>query len=317
MSLTQPVQSAAALSGIGGATLGGPDAPLARRKRSNPFSWVLRNPKLVGGLVLLVPLALLGVIGPIFVDADLSRPMSSPPDLEPGSSGHILGTDSQGRDMLALMIEGVPGTLRIGLLAGSIGLGIGIVLGFISGYAGGFLDTVIRSIADIMLTVPNLLVLVVLAASLRGSVVSVTFISLVVASLAWMWPTRTIRAQVLTLRERPFVQMAKLNGMSNPQIVARELVPNLLPFLGASFVGAVSSAILAAIGLEALGLGPQNEATLGMTIYWAIYFSALLRGLWWWWACPMAAVVILFMGLFLITAGLDEIANPRLRRRAA
>lgn len=79
MSLTQPVQSAGALSGIGGATLGGPDAPLARRKRANPLSWVLRNPKLVGGLILLVPLALLGVIGPIFVDADLSRPMSSPP----------------------------------------------------------------------------------------------------------------------------------------------------------------------------------------------------------------------------------------------
>jgi peptide/nickel transport system permease protein len=141
-------------------------------------------------------------------------------------------------------------------------------------------------------------------------------ISLVVASLAWMFPTRTIRAQVLSLRERPYVEMAKLNGMNGGQIISRELMPNLLPYLGASFVGAVGAAILAAIGLEALGLGPQHEPTLGMTIYWAIFYSALLRGLWWWWAVPVGVIVILFMALFLISVGLDEIANPRLRKAA-
>jgi peptide/nickel transport system permease protein len=111
--------------------------------------------------------------------------------------------------------------------------------------------------------------------------------------------------------------MAKLNGMSTPRIIGKELVPNLLPYLGASFVGAVGAAILAAIGLEALGLGPQNEPTLGMTIYWAIFYSALLRGLWWWWAAPVGVIVILFVALFLIAVGLDELANPRLRRTPA
>ncbi|HEY8446894.1 MAG TPA: ABC transporter permease [Thermomicrobiales bacterium] len=271
-----------------------------------------RNPKLLLGLVMLIALLALGTLGPLVIDTDTARPMSVIPD-QPPSREHLFGTESQGRDMLALVVRGIPLTVEIGLIAGAIGLGIGTVLGFIGGYTGGIVDTIIRSAADIMLTVPGLLVLIVVAASIEG-LVSVEMIALVVASLAWMFPTRTIRSQVLSLRERPYVEMAKLNGMSGPQIIFRELMPNLLPYLGASFVGAVGSAILAAIGLEALGLGPQNEPTLGMTIYWAIFYSALLRGLWWWWAAPVGVIVILFVSLFLIAAGLDELANPRLRR---
>jgi len=90
-------------------------------------------------------------------------------------------------------------------------------------------------------------------------------------------------------------------------------MPHMLPYLASSFVGAVAAAVLASIGLEALGLGPQNTPTVGMTIYWAIYFNALLRGMWWW-IPPIVAVVMLFLGLYLIAAGLDEIANPRRRR---
>jgi peptide/nickel transport system permease protein len=272
------------------------------------------NPKLLVGFLLLLFLLGLAVIGPVFVDVSQANPMAVAPDMAP-STKYLFGTDSQGRNLLALMIRGIPLTLRVGLQAGAIGLGIGIILGFVSGYAGGVVDTVIRSLADIMLSVPGLMVLIVIAASIKG-LISIQAISLVVASLAWMYPTRTIRSQVLTLRERPYVEMAKLNGMSSRQIIVRELLPNLLPYLGASFVGAVGSAILATIGLEALGLGPQHEPTLGMTIYWAIFYSALLRGLWWWWAAPVGVIVILFTALFLISLGLDELANPRLRRAA-
>lgn len=273
---------------------------------------VRRNPKLLVGLCMLAALLALGALGPLVVDTAEAQPMAVPPDMPP-SREYPFGTESQGRDLLALVVRGIPLTIQIGLQAGAIGLGIGIVLGFVSGYTGGLVDTIIRSAADIMLTVPGLLVLIVVAASIQG-LVSVQTISLVVASLAWMFPTRTIRAQVLSLRERPFVEMAKLNGMNGRQIIFRELLPNLLPYLGASFVGAVGAAILAAIGLEALGLGPQHEPTLGMTIYWAIFYSALLRGLWWWWAAPVGVIVVLFMALFLLAAGLDELANPRLRR---
>ena len=93
-------------------------------------------------------------------------------------------------------------------------------------------------------------------------------------------------------------------------------MPNLLPYLAASFVGAISAAILAAFGLELLGLGPQSEPTLGMTIYWARYYNALLRGMWWWWGPPVLIIILLFIGFFMVAAGLDEIANPRSRRAA-
>lgn len=286
----------------------------SRTRAQSLLAYCRRNPNLVVGLVLVLILLSVGVIGSRFVDVTNAAPTSTIPD-QPPSSGLPLGSDDQGRDMLAVLIAGVPLTLRVGFIAGGVGLLIGIVLGFLSGYQGGTLDMVIRMIVDTLLTVPGLLVLIIIANSIRG-VIDINLMALVVASLAWMHPTRTIRAQVLSFRERAYVQMAKLSGMSGIEIIVRELIPNLLPYLAASFVGAVAGAVLASIGLEALGLGPQNEPTIGMTIYWAISFNAMLRGLWWWWVPPIVVIVVLFTGLFLLSSGLDEVANPR-RRRAA
>jgi peptide/nickel transport system permease protein len=278
------------------------------------WSYCRRNPQLVAGLALMLALALFVGIGSLVVDLQQARPLSGFPDAEP-SAEYPLGTDTSGRDMLAVMIVGIPLTLKIGIIAAAIGLAIGIVLGFTAGYFGGRWDTIIRGAADVMLPIPALAVLVVIASVIQKSLNS-EVMALIVASLAWMWPTRTIRSQVLSMRESGYVEVARLCGLSGPEIVVRELVPNLLPYLAASFVGATGSAILAAIGLEALGLGPQNEPTLGMTIFWANYYGAILRGMWWWWAPPIFVIVLVFVGLFLISAGLDEIANPRLRRSA-
>jgi len=144
---------------------------------------------------------------------------------------------------------------------------------------------------------------------------SVPSMALVVALLAWMFPTRTIRSQVLILRERAFVRVAKLSGSNDLVIIFTELMPNLLPYLGASLVGSVTGAIFASLGLEALGLGPMREPTLGMTIYWMMFYSAFVRGMWWWIMAPVMIIVLIFVGLFLVSAGLDELANPRLRRK--
>ena len=150
-------------------------------------------------------------------------------------------------------------------------------------------------------------------ASSGKAAVDVKTEALVVAALAWMWPTRTIRSQVLTMRERGYIQVARFSGTSDLRIIFEEMVPNLMPYLAASFVGAVAAAILASIGLEALGLGPQNQPTLGMTIYWGLYYTTVMRGLVWWWLPPILIIVLIFMGLFGIAAGLDRIVNPRLR----
>lgn len=276
------------------------------------FASLRNHPTLLLGLVILLAVILIGPVGSLVVNERDARVGAAMPDLEP-SAEYRLGTDTMGRDVLAVVVSGTPKTLRIGLIAGAIGLGVGTLLGFVAGYFGGIVDNVIKGAADVLLTVPGLLFLVVIATTIRTGV-SVNMMALVVASLSWMWPTRTIRAQVLTLRERQFVLVARLSGMNGIEIIVRELMPNLLPYLAASFVGAVASAILASIGLEALGLGPQNEPTLGMTIYWALYYTSVLRGMWWWWAPPILIIVVTFVGLFLISMGLDQIANPKLRR---
>jgi peptide/nickel transport system permease protein len=278
------------------------------------FQYLGRNPQLLIGLLILGGMALLWLIGYFLVDIKLAAPLSATPDLPP-SREYLLGTDSAGRQMLPVLIAGIPTSLQIGLIAGTLGLVIGTVLGFTAGYFGGIVDSIIRTLADVALSIPALAVLVVIA-SVITKLLSPQIMALIIASLAWMWPTRTIRSQVLTMRERAYVEVARLSGLNNFEIIFKELVPNLLPYLAASFVGAVSAAILAAFGLELLGLGPQSEPTLGMTIYWARYYNALLRGMWWWWGPPVLIIIFLFIGFFMVAAGLDEIANPRSRRAA-
>ncbi len=273
-----------------------------------------RNISLVVGIILLTGLVLFVGIGHLVVDTNRSRALSAP-TLQPPSFKYPFGTDRQGRDLLAVMVAGTPLTLRIGFIAGFLGVGIGSILGFVSAYYGGKVDVIIRSIADIGLTVPGLLVLIIIAVSIKEGL-TVDQMAIIVASLAWLNPTRTIRAQVLSLRERGYVEVARLSGMSGPEIIFKELMPNLLPYLAATLVNAVSNAILASIGLEVLGLGPIESPTLGMTLYWVNYNAALINGWWWWWTAPIVIILIVFLGLFFLTVGLDEIANPRLRRAA-
>lgn len=279
----------------------------------NAASYIRRNPSLGVGLFLLTILLLFVIIGHLTVDTMQYRPLSTRP-LQPPSRELPFGTDKQGRNLYAVMVLGTPLTLRIGLLAGVIGVTLGATLAFLAGYYGGIVDNVIRIVVDVGLTIPGLLVLIIIAMRVRGGL-TVDQMALVVGLLAWLYPARTIRSQVLTIKQRGYVQIARLSGMSNPEVIVKELLPNLLPYLGASLVGSVSAAILASIGLEVLGLGPFEAPTLGMTIYWVNYNAAIINGWWWWWVPPIAVIAILFIGLFLIAVGLDEIANPRVRDR--
>ncbi len=224
---------------------------------------------------------------------------------------HPMGTESNGRDMFAVLLVGAPRSLWIGIIAAGIGMFIGIVLGFTAGFVGGWVDTVIRVISDSVITIPSLAVLIVISSFVSFN--NITYMALMLALFAWPGPTRLIRSQVLSMREQGYVRMARLSGASVFSIMFVEMMPNLLPYLAASFTGNVSGAILAATGLEVLGLGPTRIPTLGITIFYAIRAAAILRGMWWWWGIPIVALIIIFSGLFLTTVGLDEVANPRLR----
>ena len=283
------------------------------------------NKKFVSGLVMVGAVLLMGLIGPRFWSDRLAVTASSPLNLPPvfysdpqfaqADSKHPLGTDSSGRDILAVIITGAPRSFTVGLIAAGVGLVVGAIFGFTAGFLGGWVDAVIRTGADAVITIPSLALLIVVSSYVR--VVDITTMALILALFAWAGPTHLIRAQVLSLRERGYVRMAKLSGVSSFDIMFKEMLPNMLPYLASSLAGTIAAAILAATSLEALGLGPARIPTLGMTIYYAISSSAVLRGMWWWWGFPIIVLIVIFSGLFLMAIGLDEIANPRLRGAAA
>lgn len=291
-----------------------PDWGSLRGKLLAASRYLARNPSLMMGLALLTALGLFSALGRVLIDVRLAAPLSAPPAQPPGGA-LLLGSDPQGRNLLAVMIEGTWLTIRTGIIAGALGVFAGSAIGFISAYFGGLVDRAITWCVDVLLTVPAILFLVMISAVVQTGLTSIGM-ALIVAALAWRRPARQVRSQMLVMRSSGYVDMAKLSGFGPMRIIFLEIAPNLLPFLVSSFVTAVSAAILASVGLEAMGLGPQNEPTLGMTIFWIMEFSAFLRGLWWWILPPVAILIVLFVGLYLINAGLDELANPRLRRKA-
>ena len=276
------------------------------------LGYLRRNPSLGLGLVLILGLLLFAGVGSLVVDTDDSRPLSAPTYRAP-SREYPFGTDKLGRDLLAATIVGMPLTLRTGFLAGLLGVSVATVLAFTGAYYGGVLDAVIRWVVDVGLTIPGILVLILIAIAVEG--VTPLQMAWVVSSTAWLRPTRIIRSQVLTMKERPYVEVARMSGMGGLEIILRELIPNLIPFLIASLVNTTASAILATIGLSALGLGPTAFPTLGQTIYWVILYSAVIQGYWWWWLTPIVIIVMVFVGLFLTNVGMDELSNPRRRTR--
>lgn len=305
------------MTGVPGSRAGQVEAWRMRRFES---PWM--NPKLFWGAGLLLAIVALGIIGRLFWNLDLAYTGAAPLKLPPigfenlrgqeGAWTYPIGTDGSGRDLLALIMIGAPNSLFVGLLASLLGMSLGIFLGFSAGFIGGRTDDIIRVLSDVMITIPPLLILVVVQSAWGD--VSLTMMALLIAGFVWQSPTRLIRAQVLSMKQSGYVQMARLSGASTMHIMFREVLPNLVPYLFGSFIANVTTSIVTAVGLEVLGLGPQRIPTLGRTIYEAINAGALIQNLWWWWGIPTLLLGLMFIGLLLINLGLDEVSNPRLRK---
>jgi len=275
--------------------------------------YLRRNKGLAIGLLILLLLVLFTVYGLATADLAHAYPITvkgkQPPSLE-----FPLGTDFFGRDLYVAMVVGLKQTATIGVLAGGLGTLIGVVLGFLSAYFGGWLDTVIKGICQILTPIPAVLIQVIIAGSLDKRDVTIYTMAFVVVLLAWMGPTLVIRAQVLTMKERQFVSVAKLSGMGDVGIIFREILPNLLPFIAAAFVNQVFFAVFASFYLSVLGLGPLREPLLGNTIWSAQHQRTFFNNWWWWPLFPALALVLILGSLALINMGLDELANPRIRK---
>jgi peptide/nickel transport system permease protein len=275
--------------------------------------YLRRNKGLAIGLLIVLLLVGFTVYGLATADLKHAYPLSvknkQPPSLE-----FPLGTDFFGRDLYVAMVVGLKQTAIIGFLAGGLGTVIGVVLGFISAYFGGWLDAVVKGICQILTPIPALLIQIIIAGSLDKRDVTIYTMAFVVVLLAWMGPTLVIRAQVLTMKERQFVSVAKLSGMGDLGIIFTEILPNLLPFIAAAFVNQVFYSVFASFYLAVLGLGPLREPLLGNTIWAAQGQSAFFNNWWWWPLFPALALVLILGSLALINMGLDELANPRVRR---
>jgi len=275
--------------------------------------YLRRNPSLMIGLLILFALIAFTVIGLLTVNPKNAYPLAVR-SKQPPSAQYPLGTDFFGRDMLTAMVIGIWQTALIGVLAGAIGTLIGVVLGFTSAYFGGPIDSGVKGICQILTPIPVLLIQVVIASSIDKRSVTIYTMALIVVMLAWMGPTLVIRSQVLTMKERQFVSVAKLSGVGNTGIIFGEIMPNLLPFIVSAFVVQTFGAVFAAFYLSVLGLGPLREPLMGNIIWAALGQAAFFNGCWWWPVWPALALMLILGALALIIMGLDEFANTRVRR---
>jgi len=294
-----------------------PSAETERIEQPGRFVRVMRylrrNKGLAVGVLILLGLTAFTLIGLMTINPKHAYPLSAALK-KPPSLRYPFGTDFFGRDLYAAMVVGMWQTAVIGLLAGGVGTLIGVVFGFISAYFSGKIDFTIRTVCQILTPIPILLIQVVIAGSLDKRDVTILTMAMIVVLLAWMGPTLVIRSQVLTMKERQFVAVAKLSGVSDFGIIFKEILPCLLPFIAAAFVAQVFAAVFASFYLAVLGLGPLREPLLGNLIWAAQSQGAFFNGWWWWPIIPSIAMILILGSLALINMGLDELANPRVRR---
>jgi peptide/nickel transport system permease protein len=224
---------------------------------------------------------------------------------------HVLGTDNFGRDTLAELAAATRTSLLIGLIAGTIATAIGLLVGLLAGYSGGRLDNLLSTITNIFIVIPSFMILILVSVSINSRNFLTT--AIIIGITAWPWTARSVRAQTTSLRNRDHVNLSKLSGHSVPRIIIRDILPYLGSYVMMAFILQVVSGILSEASLSMLGLGPQNAASLGLMMYWAMTFSALPVGAWWAFLPVVLMIALITFSLNLINSGLDQIFNPQIR----
>ncbi len=229
-----------------------------------------------------------------------------------GTVWGLFGTDNVGRDLFTQFVYGAQVSLLVGLLATFIGIGVGLVVGLMAGYLGRLVDEVLMRFTDMMLVIPGLPLLIVLVAVLGPSLWNIIG---VLGFLGWMGFARIIRSQVLSLRERPFIEAAKASGAGTGYITTKHIFPNIVSLTYVNLALSVPSAIVGEAALSFLGLGPQTVVSWGQMLELA-HGAASSAGLLWWWIIPPGlGIAILSLSFILMGYALDEMFNPKLRKR--
>lgn len=269
----------------------------------------LSNRKAAIGLVIVVFLVVTALIAPLLTDDNPSRRVGRPH--EPPSAEHVLGTTRNGYDVFSQLTYGARTSLAVGFGAGLLITVIGTAVGIAAGYLGGKTDEVLNFATNVVLVIPNLPLLLVLAAFIGQA--SPWVIALIIGATSWAWGARVTRAQTFALREKEFVRSAEMIGEPRWRIMLVELLPNLVSIVGINFIGSVIYAVITEATLEFLGLGDPQTISWGIMLFNAQNASAMAVGAWWELLAPCAALALLGAGLSLLNFAIDEVANPQLR----
>jgi peptide/nickel transport system permease protein len=271
-----------------------------------------RSPKILTGLGILTFFVLLAIIGPFARPDDPSKTFANSPVPLAPSAAHWLGTTQLQQDVFSQLIVGGGSMLLVALIGGVIATILSVVMGVTAGYLGGLADDLLSMLANIFLVLPALPLLIILLGFLGSAGANLFVVGLVISLTGWAWGARVLRAQTLSLRNRDYVDAARITGERPWKIIANEIVPNLMPIVASSFLFTVLYAIGTYTALAFLDLvNPQWN--WGGMLFYASNSTAELSGYWWWFIPPGLAIALLGTALVLLNFGVDEFINPRLR----
>jgi peptide/nickel transport system permease protein len=265
------------------------------------------------GLVVLSVFVLAALLAPVLIDpAGLEVTKATGGVLEPPSGQYWLGTDDNGRSVVSLLLYGARISLFVGLLATTISMVIGTSVGLASGFLGGWTGAVLYRVTEWFLVIPFLPLALVASAVLGRSLLN---IALVIGVLSWPGTALLIRSQTLSVKERAFMERARVLGASRWHQVTRHVLPNVMPMVFANTTLTVAIAILTETTLSFLGLGDPTRVSWGSMLDDAFSAGALTTGAWWFVLPPGVCVVLVVLSFTLIGQALEEVLNPRLRER--
>jgi len=273
-----------------------------------------RSRQAVVGLLILAVAVVVAIVAPWVVSPDAIDPATATgvPN-SPPSPGYPLGTDNFGRSVLSLLVMGTRVSLTVGIAAAVGAVVMGSAVGLVSGYYGGTrIDTFLNAVTNWFLVIPWLVLAIALASILGATLWNVI---LVIAVTSWAITARLVRSQVLSIRKLPYVERARVLGASDWTIITRYVLPNVFPVIFANTVLTVAVAILSETTLAILGLGDPNSISWGRIIEEAFKAGAMTNGYWWWLIPPGVAIVLVTLAFTMCGHALDEILNPKLRRR--
>jgi peptide/nickel transport system permease protein len=274
------------------------------------LSLLFANPKSRFGLLIVAFMIVVALIAP-WISVSHPTDFNILATRQAPSWHHLFGTTDQGSDIFSQVVLGTRRSLILGAAAAVIATGLAATLGILAAYAGGIVDEVVNFLTNVFLVIPTIPLLIVISGYLKAR--GMTTMILVLGLTLWAFEARILRGQALSLKNRDFVQAAKVAGESTWRIVFGELMPNMISRIAAAFVLVFYVALLVDAGLEFLGLGDTSHVSWGMVLYWAQTNSTVLQGEWWPFLFPGLALVLTVVGLVFLLAGIDELSNPRLR----